>query len=154
LLQFAGSNVLGFTAADLQLQAVIPDTWDGVACTNDALQRIMKPAEALAKVLPDESTFNTSPNLLLGFLLKTRCRSVKHLLMALAWSAPAVVPGHTPEGLDADEAGRRWALVAQRCAVVLSTVLPQLPQADTLMPEVLHATHGAGLPGREAGAHC
>jgi hypothetical protein len=40
-----------------------------------------------------------------------------------------------------------WALVAQRCAVALSSIVPRLPKSEELYLEVLQASEDAGLPG-------
>jgi hypothetical protein len=67
--------------------------------------------------------------------------------VALAWSAPTVVPGHTPHDMDPCVAPKMWGQVAARCAGVLTHVLPHMPHAQQLLCEVLGAGGAAEVPG-------
>jgi hypothetical protein len=109
----------------------------------------MEPAHALAQLLPTEDTYTSFTQLMsFMYLCGTRFKALKQLLMALAWSAPAMVPGCTPHGMDPSEGGRQlWGEVASVCAVMLAEVLQRAPDAQQLTPEVLAAGQDTELQG-------
>jgi hypothetical protein len=120
----------------------------GGCSTREEFCSIMQPAADLANLASGVLvTFRTCAKPLFHYLLTTHWKAVGHMLVALAWSAPSVVPGHTSFGMQPLEAPELWGHVADHCAKMFGMVLPALPNAQELGKEVLEGTQLYGLPG-------
>jgi hypothetical protein len=106
--------------------------------TAEQFQDIMEPAQALAKLLPGQEASTLPAPQLLRYLQHTAYRDLRQLLVALAWSAPVVIPGATPHGLDPDQPPKVWGEVAGAVARTLLRALPHIPGGQKqLVCEVL-----------------
>lgn len=143
----APSECTVFADADLELFSAIRDGIGTPCNSKQAFLRMMLPAKGIAVLLPATEAFTSHPSWLLTYQNATGARTLKHLLAVLAWSSREVVPGHTPAGLDACDAARLWTLVAQRCAIALSSILPRAQRGGELLPEVLQSCEDTGMPG-------
>lgn len=111
----------------------------------DEFYSIMGPAQDLVCLVPRDWT--TCSPALRSYIFNSHVSNVGLLLTALAWSAPAVVPGRTPYGMDVLEAPRVWGEVADHCCKMVGTALPALPQGTAHLQGLMEAAQMAGLPG-------
>jgi hypothetical protein len=124
----------------------------GGCTTREEFYSIMGPAQGLVHLVPRDWT--TCSAAMHQYLFTAHFRAIALLLAALAWSAPAVVPGHTPFGMEPFEGGRVWEEVAAHCAKMIGTALPSLPEGPVLLQQLLKGAQlaGPGLPGAPAHA--
>jgi hypothetical protein len=117
----------------------------GSCSTKEEFYSIMEPATDLVGLAP--SDWKTCPAAVGEYLLTAHFKTVGQLMSVLAWSAPAVVPGHTPFGMEPLEGARMWGDVAAHCVNMIGTALPALRDGGALLVEVLDNQQLPGLPG-------
>jgi hypothetical protein len=109
----------------------------------------MEPAHNLVCLVPEDlvAFVHTCAAPIRQHLFTTHWTAVGQLMAALAWSAPAVVLGHTPCGMEPVEGPRMWGDVAAHCCKTIGTLLPVLPEGRAQLLVVFREAQLAGLPG-------
>jgi hypothetical protein len=139
--------MVAFGNADLALNTAIRASFGSPCTTRETFLRLMQPAQAAAQLLPADDALTSQPYWLLSYLNATGAKGVKQLLLVLAWTSRDVVPWRTPAGMDSIEPLRIWTVVAQRCAIAMSSIIPRLSNSEEVFPQVLQASEGSNLPG-------